>query len=186
VEGLKGVTVLAATSRPDLIDAALLRPGRLDRLVHCGMPDAAARLAILRAAARRTPLAGDVDLAAVAGAPGAGGFTGADLAALLSEAQLLAVHEELDAREEARKAAAAAAASGGGPPPRPPPGGGPPPVAMRHVARALARARPSLPAAERARLEGIYARFMAGRNPELANRQAAADAKGKGKRATLA
>jgi peroxin-1 len=38
VEGLKGVTVLAATSRPDLIDAALLRPGRLDRLVHCGMP----------------------------------------------------------------------------------------------------------------------------------------------------
>jgi ATP-dependent 26S proteasome regulatory subunit len=46
VEGLKGVTVLAATSRPDLIDAALLRPGRLDRLVHCGMPGGSRRCAV--------------------------------------------------------------------------------------------------------------------------------------------
>ncbi len=43
VEGLKGVCVVAATSRPDLIDAALLRPGRLDRLVYCGLPDQDAR-----------------------------------------------------------------------------------------------------------------------------------------------
>ena len=43
VEGLRGVCVLAATSRPDLVDAALLRPGRLDRLVYCGVPDKVAR-----------------------------------------------------------------------------------------------------------------------------------------------
>lgn len=43
VEGLRGVAVLAATSRPDLVDAALLRPGRLDRLVYCGVPDVAER-----------------------------------------------------------------------------------------------------------------------------------------------
>ncbi|KAI8468303.1 MAG: P-loop containing nucleoside triphosphate hydrolase protein [Monoraphidium minutum] len=188
VEGLKGVTVLAATSRPDLIDAALLRPGRLDRLVHCGLPDAPDRLEILRAASRRTPLAPDVDLPLLAG-PATSGFTGADLAALLSEAQLVAVHEELEAREAeiaARTSEDSKDRGGGG-------GGGDgaprgaPAVAMRHAERALARARPSLPPSERRRLEGVYARFMAGRDPELANRQARADAKGKGaKRATLA
>lgn len=143
------------------------------------------RLAILRAAARRTPLERDVDLAWLAAA-GTRGFTGADLAALLSEAQLLAVHEELEAREARLKAlksggeeAPGGGGGGGG-------GGGAPAVAARHVARALARARPSLPAAERARLEGVYSRFVAGRDPELANRQARQDAKGKGKRATLA
>ncbi|GBF99634.1 hypothetical protein Rsub_12313 [Raphidocelis subcapitata] len=188
VEGLKGVTVLAATSRPDLIDAALLRPGRLDRLVLCGMPAAADRAAILAAAARRTPLGADVDLSAMAG-PQTEGFTGADLAALLSEAQLIAVHEELDKREAARRAgpeagAGAGGAAGGGAGAAA--GGGAPVVRAPHVLRALARARPSLPPAERARLEGVYARFMAGRDPELANRQARADAKGKGKRATLA
>jgi peroxin-1 len=51
VEGLKGVVVLAATSRPDLIDAALLRPGRLDRLVHCGFPSAQDRCVCVRAVA---------------------------------------------------------------------------------------------------------------------------------------
>ncbi|WIA08137.1 hypothetical protein OEZ85_007593 [Tetradesmus obliquus] len=66
VEGLSGVAVLAATSRPDLIDAALLRPGRLDRMVYCGFPDAAERLAILRACARKLPVAADVDFEAVA------------------------------------------------------------------------------------------------------------------------
>ena len=63
-----GVVVLAASSRPDLLDAALLRPGRLDRLIFCGLPSPEDRLAILRALSRKLSLAPDVDLPALAGA----------------------------------------------------------------------------------------------------------------------
>ena len=87
--------MLAATSRPDLLDAALLRPGRLDRLIYCDFPGTDDRLEILTALSRRSKLDSDVDFRAVAEATE--GFTGADLSALLSEAQLLAVHEMLDA-----------------------------------------------------------------------------------------
>eukprot|EP00891_Asterochloris_glomerata_P002680 jgi/Astpho2/2680/gw1.00050.301.1_t len=86
VEGLKGVCVLAATSRPDLLDAALLRPGRLDRLIYCDFPGLDDRLEVLTALSRRSKLDDDVDLRGVAEATQ--GFTGADLSALLSEAQL--------------------------------------------------------------------------------------------------
>lgn len=89
-----GVCVLAATSRPDLLDAALLRPGRLDRLIHCGFPTAPERGEIITALARRLRLEGSVDLQGVG--ERAEGYTGADLSALLSEAQLAAVHERLE------------------------------------------------------------------------------------------
>lgn len=89
-----GVCVIAATSRPDLLDAALLRPGRLDRLVYCGFPSAKERSEIARALSRNVEMAPDADFPAAAAA--ASGFTGADLAALLSDAQLAAVHELLD------------------------------------------------------------------------------------------
>jgi len=69
-----GVSVVGATSRPDLLDAALLRPGRLDRLLLCGFPDARERVAIARALASRLRLAPDVELDAMAA--GAEGFTG--------------------------------------------------------------------------------------------------------------
>lgn len=91
---MTGVCVLAATSRPDLLDAALLRPGRLDRLIYCGFPDASERGHILHALARRLRLHGDVDLEGVG--QRCEGYSGADLSALLSEAQLAAVHERLD------------------------------------------------------------------------------------------
>ena len=94
-----GVVVLAATSRPDLLDAALLRPGRLDRLMYCGMPSESDRLAILQALARRLKLASDIDLKDVAKL--CQGYTGADLGALLSDAQLEAVHHLLDAETPA-------------------------------------------------------------------------------------
>lgn len=83
-----GVAVLAATSRPDIIDPALLRPGRLDRSVQCDIPDESARLAILKAVSRNLEFSGDVDLSEVA--KKTENFTGADLQALLYTAQLSA------------------------------------------------------------------------------------------------
>lgn len=86
--------MLAATSRPDLLDAALLRPGRLDRLIYCGFPDALERGHILQALARRLSLHAKVDLDHTGRQ--CEGYSGADLSALLSEAQLAAVHERLE------------------------------------------------------------------------------------------
>ncbi|CDK26708.1 unnamed protein product [Kuraishia capsulata CBS 1993] len=96
-EGLDGVYVLAATSRPDLIDSALLRPGRLDKSVICDMPDAADRLDILKSVTRNMTLSADVNLADVS--KRCPGFSGADLQALSYNAYLRAVHTRL-ARSE--------------------------------------------------------------------------------------
>ncbi|XP_029976801.1 peroxisomal ATPase PEX1 [Salarias fasciatus] len=93
VEGLQGVYVLAATSRPDLIDPALLRPGRLDKSLYCPPPNQEDRVEILRALSLGVPLAPDVDLEQVAAATEQ--FTGADLKALLYNAQLEAVHSSV-------------------------------------------------------------------------------------------
>ncbi|XP_037692586.1 peroxisome biogenesis factor 1 isoform X2 [Choloepus didactylus] len=93
VEGLQGVYVLAATSRPDLIDPALLRPGRLDKCVYCPPPDQISRLEILNVLSDSLPLADDVDLQHVASVTES--FTGADLKALLYNAQLEALHGRL-------------------------------------------------------------------------------------------
>ncbi|MFC4947487.1 AAA family ATPase [Pseudonocardia sp. GCM10023141] len=92
---LRDVIVVGATNRPELIDPALLRPGRLERLVYVPPPDAAARAEILRAAGRNTPLADDVDLDAL-GAE-LEGYSAADCAAVLREAALTAMRESLDA-----------------------------------------------------------------------------------------
>ena len=83
----EGVVVLAATNRVDILDPALLRPGRFDRQVFVGLPDIKGREEILKIHARGKPLAEDVDLARVARATS--GFTGADLENLLNEAALL-------------------------------------------------------------------------------------------------
>uniref|UniRef100_A0A8D0AMS1 Peroxisomal ATPase PEX1 n=1 Tax=Sander lucioperca TaxID=283035 RepID=A0A8D0AMS1_SANLU len=93
VEGLQGVYVLAATSRPDLIDPALLRPGRLDKSLYCPPPDLEARTEILKALSTGAALAADVDLDQLAAATEQ--FTGADLKALLYNAQLEAVHNSM-------------------------------------------------------------------------------------------
>jgi transitional endoplasmic reticulum ATPase len=95
VEALRNVVVVGATNRPDLVDPALLRPGRLERLVYVPPPDGPARAEILRAASRNVPLAPDVDLAAL-GAELAG-FSAADCAALVREAALAAMRESLTA-----------------------------------------------------------------------------------------
>ncbi len=88
-----GVIVLSATNRPDVLDRALLRPGRFDRQVVVDSPDAAGREAILRVHSRDKPLSVDVDLRKIA--QGTPGFSGADLANALNEAALLAARRSV-------------------------------------------------------------------------------------------
>ncbi|WP_433313752.1 AAA family ATPase [Micromonospora sp. CA-269861] len=126
-ETLRNVVVVGATNRPDLIDPALLRPGRLERLVYVPPPDGPARAEILRAASRQVPLAPDVDLSALGDE--LTGFSAADCAALVREAALAAMRESL------------AAAT----------------VTAEHVSTARARVRPSLDPAQVAGLAAYAA-----------------------------
>ncbi|SHE77832.1 AAA family ATPase [Streptoalloteichus hindustanus] len=122
VQPMRDVVVLGATNRPELVDPALLRPGRLERLVYVPPPDADARAAILRSSARNTPLAEDVDLDALAAE--LDGYSAADCAALVREAALTAMRESLAATE----------------------------VTSAHLATARERVRPSLDPAQLAAL----------------------------------
>ncbi|XP_024030146.1 peroxisome biogenesis protein 1 isoform X1 [Morus notabilis] len=160
VEVLTGVFVFAATSRPDLLDAALLRPGRLDRLLFCDFPSPRERLDILTVLSRKLPLANDVDLDAIACMTE--GFSGADLQALLSDAQLEAIHDLLGGEsihEPGKK----------------------PLITDSLVKSTASRARPSVSEAEKQRLYGIYSQFLDSKRSLAAQSRDA-----KGKRATLA
>ncbi|HEX4558435.1 MAG TPA: AAA family ATPase [Mycobacterium sp.] len=97
IDPLRDVVVLGATNRPDLIDPALLRPGRLERLVFVEPPDAAARREILRTAGKSIPLSADVDLDEVAAE--LDGYSAADCVALLREAALTAMRRSIDAAD---------------------------------------------------------------------------------------
>ena len=88
----EGVIIIAATNRPDILDPALLRPGRFDRQVTVGYPDIKGREEILKVHAKKKPLAPDVDLSVIA--QSTAGFTGADLENLLNEAALLAARND--------------------------------------------------------------------------------------------
>ncbi|QWF81603.1 AAA family ATPase [Amycolatopsis sp. CA-230715] len=123
VEPMREVVVLGATNRPELVDPALLRPGRLERLVYVPPPDAEARAEILKATAKNTPLASDVDLADYAST--LEGYSAADCAALVREAALTAMRESLEATE----------------------------VTAAHLATARERVRPSLDPAQLKSLE---------------------------------
>lgn len=89
--------MLAATNRPDRLDAALLRPGRFDRLLYVPPPDAAARAEVFAVHLRKTPLAADVNVALLAAQ--CIGYTGADIASVCREAALAALEADLGARE---------------------------------------------------------------------------------------
>ena len=93
--GHEAVVVLAATNRPDVLDTALLRPGRFDRHITLDLPDRKARLEILKVHTRKVPLADDVDLDVIAG--GTPGFSGADLKNLVNEAAMMGARESVDA-----------------------------------------------------------------------------------------
>jgi transitional endoplasmic reticulum ATPase len=90
----KNVFIIGATNRPDIIDTALMRPGRLDQLIYIPMPDYESRLGILRATLRKSPVAKDVDLSYLAAQTDK--FTGADLTEICQSACKLAIREEIE------------------------------------------------------------------------------------------
>jgi transitional endoplasmic reticulum ATPase len=122
VEQLRDVVVIGATNRPDLLDPALLRPGRLEKLVYVPPPDATARTAILTASVKKVPLDKAVDLVELG--KRTEGFSAADCAALVREAALTAMRESMTATT----------------------------VSAAHVEAALTKVRPSLDPAQVAAL----------------------------------
>eukprot|EP00727_Mastigamoeba_balamuthi_P000471 m51a1_g10420 putative cell division cycle protein 48 (776) ;mRNA; f:913-4569 len=96
----KNVFIIGATNRPDIIDPALMRPGRLDQLIYIPLPDKPSRLAILRAALRHSPLAPDMDLDVIAGMTP--GFSGADITEICQRAAKLAIRQTIEAIERRR------------------------------------------------------------------------------------
>lgn len=125
LEVLKDVVVIAATNRPDIVDPALLRPGRFDRLVYIPPPDRDARLAIVRIHTRKVPLAEDVSLEHLADRTD--GYTGADIASTIFASMMLAMREHIakyntpkDAEEHAKELV----------------------VRLRHIEEAMKKVRP--------------------------------------------
>jgi len=102
----KNVFVIGATNRPEQLDPALCRPGRLDSLIYVPLPDEAGRLSILSAQLRKTPVSGDVDLNYIASKTH--GFSGADLGFITQRAVKLAIKESISADIERTRAAQAA------------------------------------------------------------------------------
>jgi len=116
----KNVFIIGATNRPDIIDPALLRPGRLDQLIFIPLPDEPSRLSILKAVLRKSPIAPDVDLAYIARI--SDGFSGADLTEICQKACKLAIRESIEhlyQQQEMEQAAAAQASASTAPKPAP-------------------------------------------------------------------
>jgi len=96
IESLVNVVVIGATNRPDIIDPAVLRPGRFDRLIYVPAPDHLTRLNILKIHTRNMPLARDVDLEQISSQ--AAGYSGADLEAVCREAGLISLRRDMDTK----------------------------------------------------------------------------------------
>ncbi|MEM0383893.1 MAG: CDC48 family AAA ATPase [Candidatus Caldarchaeum sp.] len=129
IQTLKGVVIMGATNRPDILDPALLRPGRFDRVLYVPPPDKASRLAIFKIHTREMPLDSDVDLEALASITE--GYTGADIEAVVREAAMLAARENLNAQK----------------------------VSMAHFEKALLKIKPSVGVEEKAEYEKIVSNF---------------------------
>ena len=152
LEELEDVVVVATTNRPDLIDSALLRPGRLDRHVHVPVPDEDARRAIFTVHTRQKPLADDVDLDELAEATE--GYVGADIEAVCREASMAATREFINSvgPEEAVDSVGNVR------------------VSREHFEQALEEVNPSVTAETRERYEEIEERFDRG-SPELEDQE---------------
>ncbi|GAA6061759.1 hypothetical protein JCM10212_000739 [Sporobolomyces blumeae] len=158
LESRKQVFVIGATNRPDILDPAMVRPGRLDKLLYVDLPSPSERIEVLKALTKKTPLAPDVDLERVALDPRAEGLSGADLSALVREAAVAALREmftsiDLDGPPIALPVAADDDSERTGT------GAGPAKVEMRHFETALARANPSVSPQQRRRFEVLRKKF---------------------------
>jgi transitional endoplasmic reticulum ATPase len=108
----KSVFIIGATNRPDILDPAIMRPGRLDQLIYIPMPDGENRKSILRSILRKSPVAKDVDIDYLAEVTDK--FTGADLTEICQRAAKMAIREAIEKTIEKKRAAEAAAAAAGG------------------------------------------------------------------------
>ncbi|KAG2428143.1 hypothetical protein HXX76_011823 [Chlamydomonas incerta] len=142
VDSRQGLFIVAATNRPDMIDPALLRPGRLEKVLYVPLPPPQDRAAILKALVRKTPLEPDVDLAAVAIDGRCEGYSGADCAALVREAAVLSLKEAMRAGPDC----------------------GSPRVGARHFEAALGRVQPSVSRKDRASYEALRVRLRGSRS----------------------
>lgn len=154
IEGRAGVYLVAATNRPDMIDPALLRPGRLDKILYVPLPPPEGRASILAALTRRTPLAPGVDLEALGASPALTGFSGADLAALVREACVLALKESIAGSLGAGTGASLAARSAAA---------GPPLVSAAHFAAAAQRVQPSVSRKDQRMYDALRLRLRSAR-----------------------
>lgn len=145
VEARKGVYVLAASSRPDMIDPALLRPGRLDKSLYCGFPNEDERLDILRAVSKYMELSDEAlkYLPEIARATKSSHFSGADLQAIMYSAQLELVHEKLNGNTSNL-------------------------ITKNHLQKSYESAKPSTSEAARLQFERMYASFSKARNSDFA------------------
>ncbi|XP_046683216.1 nuclear valosin-containing protein-like isoform X2 [Homalodisca vitripennis] len=147
VEARPGVFLMAATNRPDIVDPAVMRPGRLDKVLYVGLPAAEDRMDILRALTKggKTPLLGeDVDLTEVARNPCCEGYSGADLAALVREASIEALKEFMASRDQNQDQMA-----------------GEIKVCGRHFTAALSKIRPSVSDRDKMRYEQLRLQYAA-------------------------
>ncbi|GAQ84687.1 AAA-type ATPase family protein [Klebsormidium nitens] len=150
LEQRKGVYLIAATNRPDMIDPALLRPGRLDKLLYVPLPTPGGRAQILRTLTRKTPLAPGLDVAPVGESDACRGFSGADLAALVREACIAAIKEATASLLSPRGAVSAPAV-------------GPPLVHAKHFETALAKLSASVSAVDERRYEVLRQKLRSSR-----------------------
>ncbi|KAI9104105.1 ribosome biogenesis ATPase RIX7 [Phlyctochytrium arcticum] len=149
MQGRKQVYVIGATNRPDMIDPAMIRPGRLDKPLYVDLPTAPERLEIFKAITRKTPLAADLNLEEVAYHPKCEGFSGADLAALVREATMGAIREILPSAGGLEAVGAAETMSAGVG------------VTTNHFIRAFERVFPSVNKKDRRRYELLRVKFGA-------------------------
>ncbi|KAG8465363.1 hypothetical protein KFE25_002670 [Diacronema lutheri] len=136
----KNVFVIGATNRPDILDPAVMRPGRLDQLIYIPLPDYESRVNILKAACRRSPVAPDVDLEALARETD--GYSGADLAEIAKRACKLAIRDDIAAEMDGGEPVGA--------------------IERRHFAEAMRTARRSVTPAELAKYESFRQKYKGG------------------------